>query len=116
MSEVPLYSRKPNLSPHSGLQRVFLSDFDHLSVTLSIGTPLCPYGISSGLCPCGIPQAYVPTVFHEAYVPTVFPKTHVLTVFPKAKALQNITGMQSADAKSKWRGRWGGCDGKGLRV
>jgi len=32
--------------PHSGLQRDFLTELRRLSVTLSVGTPLCPYGIA----------------------------------------------------------------------
>jgi len=32
--------------PHSGLRMIFLPDFDHLSFTISVGTPLCPYAIA----------------------------------------------------------------------
>jgi hypothetical protein len=46
------------------------------SVALSVGTPLCPYGIvcpygSLPLCPYGSLPPYVPTVAYPPYVPTV---------------------------------------------
>jgi hypothetical protein len=33
---------------HLAYEGVFLSDYGHLSTTLSVGTPLCPYGIVYG--------------------------------------------------------------------
>ena len=32
--------------PHSGLRVDVLSEFNHLVIALSVGTPLCPYGIA----------------------------------------------------------------------
>jgi len=70
MSEVPLYGRKyvtpprqararhAELSlrggprgkaptkPHSGLRKHFRPDLGRKSVTLTVGTPMCPYGIA----------------------------------------------------------------------
>jgi hypothetical protein len=39
-------TRKSAIKPHSGLRRDFRPDYARRSVTLSVGTPLPPYGIA----------------------------------------------------------------------
>ena len=43
-------------TPQSGLQGENMATYTRLSVTLSVGSPLCPYGISYR-------RVYAPTVF-----------------------------------------------------
>jgi len=50
MSELPLGTVRSRHSLHSGLQRDFRPKSCHLSVTLSVGTPLCPYGLPTVGC------------------------------------------------------------------
>jgi len=45
VGEVPLY-RQPPSYPTQRARKGYLSDSDHLSVTFSVRTPLCPYGIA----------------------------------------------------------------------